>query len=208
MSGFSLATDVETRALEIIRPFAKTFSYNGMIVCPKDGAVGIALQKQFGDLFIQETETKLTSIELKAEEEFTGNLFLETWSNRNLESKLSHAERGSEVGWLYKSRADVLFYYFLNTDHLFVCDMFSLQKWAFGTRGAKKEARIFSFPEKPQGKYSQLNDTWGRCVKIEVLQRELARTTTYYPRQMMEAPEPQIQFNGAEIDVSRGQQYV
>ncbi len=73
------------------------------------------------------------AVEIKIEQAWTGNLFLETWSKRNLEDKASHAELGSAPGWLLKTRADLLLYYFLDTDDLVTLPVFRLKQWAFGS---------------------------------------------------------------------------
>lgn len=107
-------------------------------------------------------------MEIKIERRFTNNLFLETWSNRNLEDELRHAEFGSNGGWLQKSRADILAYYFLDSDDLIMCGMFRLKQWAY------KERKIEQFKEVAQSKYIQLNDTWGRLVPISILERDIS----------------------------------
>jgi hypothetical protein len=200
MNGFSLANAVEARAWVIIHPFIQAKAHNGMMVWPNDSPAGIAIQKSHGDIIMQTSEREVSTIELKAEEEFTGNLFLETWSNKNLCSQKSHAERGSEPGWLVKSRADLLLYYFLDTDDLFVCKMLALQRWAFGDG---KPGKVWGFQEVRQNKYVQKNDTWGHLVSIDLLKRDLTPAPhIFHPAKA------QFHLNGAESDVSRGQQYV
>ena len=46
-----------------------------------------------------------------------------------------------------------------------------LQHWAFGIDG--RPGRIYDFPERPQRRYAQLNDAWGRIVPVDVLAREV-----------------------------------
>ncbi len=99
-----------------------------------------------------------------------GNLFLETWSNRNLEDKASHAERGTTPGWLVTTRADVLLFYFLDTDSAVALPVFRLKRWAFGSG---EHGGVYAWPERRQRAYSQANDTWGRCVPVEVVEREV-----------------------------------
>ena len=43
----------------------------------------------------------------------------------------SHAERGCNVGWLYKTRSDAIFYYFIERDELIILNTLSLKQWAF-----------------------------------------------------------------------------
>jgi len=115
------------------------------------------LQKCFGDLVVTANEIGKI-IEIKAELKNThGNLFIETWSNRS----------SFTPGWLLKCQADWIWYYFVEDKQLYHIAMNELRTWS--NTGA-----IFNYPERCQKKYEQLNDTWGRCVPIEVLRRELA----------------------------------
>jgi len=62
---------------------------------------------------------------------------------------------------------DILLYYFIKERLLYSIDFFKLRSWAF------MDGNIYKYPEKPQGKYSQLNDTWGRCVPIIAIEKEV-----------------------------------
>jgi hypothetical protein len=167
MNAFDGARMVEARAMLRLRPFIEEQS-DGRFVVTDKGRLAPMLQQVVGDvLFNARRDGRLYAVELKAEARQTGNLFLETWSNRNLENRDSHAQRGSNPGWLYKLRADLLFYYFLDTDKLFVMDVFALKRWAFG--GGRQEGRLHQYREVRQGKYEQANDTWGRLVPISTL---------------------------------------
>lgn len=116
------------------------------------------VQKVCGDLLVTR-EGRAKYVEIKAEaENLHGNLFIEVWSNRSRHTR----------GWLYTCHADWLWYYFLTSRELCVCPMGVLRRWAFS--GAT--SRIEAFPLKSQSKYVQLNDTWGHCVPIPVLQSE------------------------------------
>ena len=112
----------------------------------------------------------MRSLEIKVERHWTGNLFLETWSNLNLADRDSHYERGSTPGWLVTSRADLLLTYFLDNDDLVTVPFLRLKRWAFSSG---PQGGVYAWPEKPQGRYGQLNDTWGRCVPVEHLVREV-----------------------------------
>ena len=103
-------------------------------------------------------DMSLSSVEIKAEEanEY-GNFYFETWSNL---SRLT-------LGWMYTLRADVLLWHFLREDVAYAMNFPKIQHWAF------RKQRIYAFPEKPQKKYTQMNDTWGRCVPIEIIKREV-----------------------------------
>ncbi len=115
----------------------------------------------------------MRSLEIKVERHWTGNLFLETWSNLNLADRDSHYERGSTPGWLVTSRADLLLTYFLDTDDLVAVPLLRLKRWAFGSG---PQGGVYAWPEKPQGRYGQMNDTWRRSVPVEHLEREVGAT--------------------------------
>lgn len=166
MNAFEQAKGIEARALERLLPLIDT-KYDRFVLNDK-GALAPMLQDIVGDISAN-CENRIIGIEIKAEQHHTGNLFLETWGNRNLDSKSDHAERGSNTGWLFKTRADLLFYYFLDVDRLYILDMFRLKQWAFGGDG--RDSHIYSFKEKPQGKYKQGNDTHGRLVPVDTLSR-------------------------------------
>ena len=170
MNGYDEACTVEAKAMRILAPFWKEKSDNGQVVYIAKGLLAKVLQETYGDVFWNRS-ARLETIELKAEEKWTDNLFLETFSNRNLEDPASYAMRGINRGWLDKVRADWLFYYFLSNDTLCVMKMLPLQRWAFGV--GSKPGRIYDFPEKQQRRYDQLNDTWGRCVPVSILEQEL-----------------------------------
>jgi hypothetical protein len=69
---------------------------------------------------------------------------------------------------MYKLRADILMYYFIDSDDLYVIDVYSLKQWAF-CGGHNNAGNIWSYREVCQAKYDQLNDTCGRIVPIRDL---------------------------------------
>lgn len=170
MNAFEFASEVETSGMRIVRPYLEERS-TGLVLNSK-GTLSRYLQLIAGDVVISDQLGKMWWIELKTEQRHTGNLFLETWSNRNLEDRSSHAERGSNPGWMFHSRADILMYYFLDTDDLYVVNLFALKRWAFGH--GDTYGRIWEYNERPQGKYRQANDTWGRIVPVADLRRDIS----------------------------------
>ena len=119
------------------------------------------LQQVWGDFTITK-HGQDCGIELKAEQSNRwGNLFLETWSNREWRT----------LGWLFKLRGDYLFYYFVEQQELWTMPIPALQDWAFGVGDG--QGHIWTYPEKKQSKYDQKNDSWGRCVPIVTLQKAL-----------------------------------
>lgn len=171
MNAFDAAKMVEAQAMTRLLPFIEEQSEGHFVVTDK-GRLAPLLQQMVGDvIFNSRTNGHVYAVEIKAEREWTGNLFLETWSNRNLEDRASRALRGMNPGWLCKLRADLLFYYFLDVDRLLVLDVFALQRWAFG--GGKREPSIYRYREARQRRFDQANDTWGRIVPWTVLRVEL-----------------------------------
>lgn len=172
--AFDESKRVEAEAFAILRPYLSERA-DGRLVVTSKGTLSRWLQESVGDVLVNiGDDEKLFAIELKAERRHTGNLFLETWSNKNLNTRNSHAERGGNPGWMWKIRADILLYYFLDTDLLYSIDVLHLKRWAFGymREGERVDGRLYDFEEKLV-RCDQLNDTWGRCVPISVLLSEM-----------------------------------
>lgn len=160
MNAYDKGRDVERIAIEEVLPWL-------VGVC--DGKVygtdtSEFLQKVWGDFIARRQDKgkdREYSIELKAEEEHTGNLILELWSNK----------KWFTPGWMYTSHARYLFYFFTDNKILYVIDFISLKQWFFGADG--KRGAMYRFPEVTQKKRSQANDTWGALVDVEVLKSKL-----------------------------------
>lgn len=144
---------------------------DGRVVLTSKGTLAKFLQATAGDALLNLPDGALWTVEIKAEERHTGNLFLEVWSNKNLRDRASYCERGSTMGWLYTCRADLLMYWFEDTDDLYTINLWRLKRWAFGVNG--DGGRIYQFTEREQNKYAQMNDTHGRLVPISVLRDEV-----------------------------------
>lgn len=170
MNSFDQARSVEAEAFMRMRPFIEEQADSGQFVITDKGRLAPFLQEFVGDVLMNRGG-RIWSLELKAERRHTGNLFLETWSNRNLDDAGNHASRGSNPGWMLKTRADLLMYYFIDEDVLYVLSGLALKRWAFGYGEAA--GHIYGFREIKQKKYQQANDTWGRLVSIDVLMREM-----------------------------------
>ncbi len=141
-------------------------AYRGRLVSTAKGPLARILQHSFGDFFINIDADTVRSLEIKVERHWTGNLFLETWSNLNLEDREAHAEHGSTPGWMVTNWADLLLFYFLDTDDFVTVPLLRLKRWAFGSG---TDGGIYAWPEKRQRRYGQRNDTWGRCVSVDHL---------------------------------------
>jgi hypothetical protein len=171
MNAFESASNIERLALDRLRPFVQQRAFHGQYVVTSKGPLARELQKTAGDMLYNTDSETVVTVEVKAElENRHGNFFLETWSNR----------ARFTPGWMVTLRSDWLFYYFLTSDELFVIPFRKLQKWAF------HQGRIYSFAERQQSKYDQLNDTWGRCVPIAVLARELDLREPMNPEKLLQ----------------------
>lgn len=162
MSAFDLSRAVETAANSVLLPYLRGKAHKNQIVVFGAGRMAAELQKT-ADLVFQKDEKTFYCLEIKAEQSNkSGNLFLETWSNK---SRLN-------PGWLVKSRADYLLYYFVDSDELYRVSLPALQRWAFACDENHRE-NISRYPEKKQSKYDQLNDTWGACVPLSEIGRHV-----------------------------------
>jgi len=175
VNAYAEASLVEHRGLAVLLPYLEERAYRGRLVSTAKGPLSRTLQKSFGDFFMNVDTETVRSLEIKVERHWTGNLFLETWSNRNLDDREAHYEHGSTPGWLVTSRADLLLFYFLDTDDLITVPLLRLKRWAFdsGPQGG-----IYGWPERPQRQYRQANDSWGRVVPVDHLEREVGAKRT------------------------------
>lgn len=167
MTAFDDARKIEQRSMDILRPWIRQRAFNGQYVLTSKGPLSRELQSSVGDVLYNSDADTIYSIEVKAEEHNRhGNFFLETWSNR----------ARFTLGWMFTLRADLLLYHFVEDDELHVLPFQRLRKWAF------HDGRIYSFPERRQSKYDQLNDTWGRCVPIGVVRSAVRANPVFYPK--------------------------
>lgn len=145
-------------------PFIRDRSMQGQFVVTSKGNLSRFLQKSVGDVISNTPTGKVIGIEMKIEQKTTGNLFLETWSNR----------QHFTVGWMFNLNTDFLFYYFLDTRKLLICSFRKLRRWAFiGNDTNGFSGNIYKYPEKKQRVREQLNDTWGRCVPVKDLEKAM-----------------------------------
>ena len=191
MNPYDSARLTEAKGMAVLAPFLSQ-EMNGRLVLLEKGPLARALQETTGDAIMQTPDRRAWSVEVKVEErDDYGNLFLETWSNKNLDDADRRAQYGSNPGWLLKLRSDLLLYYFLDADKLCVMSLFRLQQWAFGCKDNGNVARLYDFKEKRQGRRMQANDSWGRCVPIQTLAQEVGLRIVY-PRQLSWLPDAGI----------------
>lgn len=176
MNAFDCARAVEDRSRARLYPYLAAQS-DGRFVLVQKGPLAQELQETVGDVLLNVggNDGAMFSVELKAEEDARETLFLETWSNLNTADKASFEARGSNPGWMLKSRAAFLFYHFLSTDDLFVFRLWRLHRWAFGDSLERpgRAHRIHDFRRVTQRKRQQRNTTVGHSVPLAVLEREV-----------------------------------
>lgn len=163
-SAWHSCCEIEAGGIKDIIEFIRSNSANGQFVVTDKGNLSKELQETVGDVLCNCNNQKIWGIELKTETENKhGNLFLEYWSNLSRYNP----------GWMLKLQTDLLFYYFLKEKELLIINFRKLKEWAFKFDGKNGKGRIYDFPLKKQGRYEQLNDTWGRCVPIQVIEYEI-----------------------------------
>lgn len=161
MNGYEKAIQVEKEAMPELLEFLGQQSDNGRFVLTAKGRLSRELQKTYGDALMNTPDGSLWAVEFKVERRFTGNFFIETWSNRSRFTR----------GWLDHLNTNVLLYYFLDVGRLYSIDFPKLKRWAFGH--AEGAGRLYSFREVKQKRHDQINDTWGRVVPVAVVEAEI-----------------------------------
>lgn len=161
MNSFIECQKIEVKGYELVKPYLqKHFDEFVYVNTEERNELILAFQQNFGDLIVKKDKA-IYFIDIKTEnEDKYGNLFLETWSNK----------KRNTPGWVVPEvgvKADFVYYIFLKQRILYILDLPKLRKWGFSDKNMER------YPEKMQNKYDQLNDTWGRCVKINDLIREL-----------------------------------
>ena len=154
MNSYEKCQQIEAQGYELIKPYLQqNFDECVYVNTVARNELVLAFQQNFGDLIVKKGKS-IYFIDLKTEnEDKYGNFFLETWSNK----------KRNTPGWFPPEggvKADFVYYIFLRQKLLYILDLPKLRKWAF------EKGNIQRYPEKMQNKYDQLNDTWGRCVRI------------------------------------------
>lgn len=183
MNAFARCNLLAARSLHELRPFLE--ETQGRYVLTEKGRLSRVFQETFGDLIFNTRDGSMHTVELKAEAKWTGNLFLEIWSNFNFNDRESYIGVGPNPGWLMKLNADLLFYHFPNEDKLVILSLPALQRWAFcrpsknmsepDARGERRQlsGRAFDFRQTEQRAHEQRNTTVGAIVPVSVLEREM-----------------------------------
>lgn len=158
MSAFVQACRVEDRSWDLLEPYLKARSFDGRFVRTSKGPLSLELQKSVGDALVNTDRQTVYGIEVKAEERHTGNLFLERWSNRSRFTP----------GWFETLSTDLLWCHFLDQDVVYEMAFGRLRQWLYWHTG-RGHPKCHTFELAKQGKYEQLNDTWGYLVPLREL---------------------------------------
>ncbi len=159
MDAYGATCDVEEIGMADVRAFL------GVRCVSVQEIKGKEQQRTSGDFRIIKDDEAL-NVEVKIEEKWTGNLFLETFSNRSRE--------WYKDGWIYYCKADILLYYFLDVGILLSISLKQLQDWAVFEKDG-----MFDLPHVAQTKRKQRNATWGRIVPVEHLKKQEIQITEY-----------------------------
>ena len=138
MSAWDETREVERRGMAILMPKILREAKSGVYVIPK-------AQQHQGDVVIDGQR-----YEFKIEEKYTGNLFIEQYSNR----------RRQTLGWLHFCESDWIWFFFLQGEHLIECC------WPVLQRLVKERARFYRLAPMKNRAHLQLNDSWGYLVPI------------------------------------------
>lgn len=159
MNAFDECRKTEQASLDALYPLLSQ-SFDGKLIATAKGWLAADLQKMAGD-YVAERNNEVVGLEIKTEKRHTGNLFIETWSNKS---------RNRE-GWIFTTQADYVLYHFQDRNVCYVLSMRRFRDFCFTSpsKYTGYAGRLFDYREVPQAKHEQKNDTWGRLVPIDDL---------------------------------------
>lgn len=171
MTAYEDCLQTEDAGQHIIRDWLKSFGCT--VVFNLNDTRGAEFQS-YGDLIVKRPHSdKHELVELKIEKTNAhGNLFIETWSNKSW----------FNPGWIYKSKAELLFYYFLEQDELYTMNMVDLKKFVFSVNDNGQLSAFGKYKERQQSKHSQPNLTCGLCVPIRDLLQQPGLVRQHSPK--------------------------
>lgn len=171
MSAFhNQCLPIEQQSWDVLEPYLKTRAFEGRFVRTAKGPLALELQRTVGDVLVNSSREHLTCIEVKAELKHTGNLFLERWSNR----------KRFTPGWFETLNTDLLWCHFLDQDVVYELPFVKLRRWMYWHEGRGFPVSN-RFEQVKQGKYEQLNDTWGFIVPLSDLKVAGLLRCVFYP---------------------------
>jgi hypothetical protein len=143
VNAFENASTVSQQSLRTLLPYLE---FRGWTLEPY---TDMWSQTHCGDYRATKSGTTM-NLEVKSEKHSTGNLFIESWSNRTQ----------GRPGWFHNlDHCDCLIYHFLDGP-AYVIQFAELHKFDFS-----------KYAERPQHQYTQRNDTWGWLVPVADLKR-------------------------------------
>lgn len=164
MSQFLSDLDTEEQGRVLVTPLLESWTAKGYPLLWTESADQAEFwQREIGDVLLTRQEddsVKHYGIELKTEQKFTGNLFIETWSNRSFGRQ--------RQGWIYTSKADFLVTVFIDVKAAVVVRMSQLFAWCFELQRLRQYAE-HTVKQSLNGQ--QLNKTTGVPVSIDALSR-------------------------------------
>lgn len=170
-NAFEVASQTGQIGINITSSFLK-YVYKGKLEIIDDSE----RQRTVGDLIFTPDGGRPYTFEVKTELKNTGNLFIETYSNKSCGRR----------GWLHNLMdTDFLYYYFVNDNSLIRMSFQALKRWALKPDGSET-ARFLEFTEMPQNKFIQKNDTFGRLVPMRVLEKEVRWFQLFHPKSRAE----------------------
>lgn len=104
-------------------------------------------------------EEIISHVEVKTDRYKTGNFWLETTSNEELQT----------TGCFLKSKADLFFYYFSEWDRLYIIPMKQAQSWLMTNINRFRESKTTTKDENEKYQHT----TVGRIVPIDIMRREV-----------------------------------
>lgn len=174
MSSYRSCLAMEAKGRRILEDFL-AMRCGGRFVVTDKGPMSYELQKTAGDALANDSKGEVYGIEFKIEQQdCCGNLFLETWSNRQFDRR--------NPGWMLTLTTDYLWYYFFDSDDLYWIDFRKLWDWSF------VQGNIYRYPERTQSKNRQLNVTAGRTVPIEEIEKSGALKSHCKPAALLPVP--------------------
>jgi len=161
---------IEQQSWDALEPYLKKRAYEGRFVRTAKGPLSLELQKSVGDVLVNSSREHVTCIEVKAEVKHTGNLFLERWSNR----------KRFTPGWLETLSTDLLWCHFIDNDTVYELPFQRVRQWLYWHEGTGHPI-AHGFRLAKQGKYEQLNDTWGYIVSLASLKEARLIRNVFHP---------------------------
>lgn len=119
-------------------------------------------QREIGDFIVRRGDGVWAMVEVKTERRHTGNLFLETWSNRCTDNEWRRD------GWMFTLKADTVLFFFLDAACCYSVPLRGLREWAL------EHGNLYRYPERTvwmSRNGRQRNNTVGHPVPVADLRR-------------------------------------